>query len=728
MSQPICQTYAKNATTHPGQIVLDAQLKRRTRAEKTADDQHLQAAQDAKEALAVAGLNRLAALQNEMEEAQVQSMMKKPKAVRPRPLSKEDESAPEKAGNSSKAAVLRSTEDSDLFDEGLPINEDLEDDETKKKKKGRKNAPQSLKAAINNASNNLLGAVIAGHNQPCAQNLNKKGNSLPLAKSTLGGCIQNWRSTVPGSQKSELASPGGSQLASLTTTSQPPPSTIFSKSQISHTSNATSLSSNACEISKLLVPIITSMSNVSEDTDDLVGGLGEDLDDWQEHDVAVSAKGKSTVEMRPVADPELVPPPLAQRLSGRVTSGMKRKLDLLHFSSDDNLLTPEEDKIEELEIEDLELEIEGLETDEQTMEVDEIETQTEVVRKPVAGKIQQATMTVKAPCTTASTSVGTTSQVKAPPPSKKARIENTPVKSELMAPARSKENGSWVEPQPKSCCDQDNKWAREFLPTVILWLGTQDKLWAVSDPNLLHACQEIFKVVYPNIWYQVVMSGSVFSVQLWINCARYGDGFLIANKDTLATELATLLLEHYAFLYPDPDNINKDATFHSAFVQELLATAHLSRIIGHANVPALDTNTLAKSGITGALGLCAVLLERTLTLVVDKAIIIDQLDDLEPVPGTAQKARPKMPKTVNPATGKASSTEHAFSVGKWGLKTATYIQGAQKKSVEAMQLTMSMAYKHLKKPGFNKYSSSDSSDEMDDCADICPFLLSLDPV
>jgi len=82
--------------------------------------------------------------------------------------------------------------------------------------------------------------------------------------------------------------------------------------------------------------------------------------------------------------------------------------------------------------------------------------------------------------------------------------------------------------------------------------------------------------------------------------------FLASNKDTPPQELAMLLLDKYAFLYPDPDHINKDETFRSAFVQELLATAHLSRIIGHADVPILDTSGLAKSGVIGALGLCAV--------------------------------------------------------------------------------------------------------------------------
>jgi hypothetical protein len=82
--------------------------------------------------------------------------------------------------------------------------------------------------------------------------------------------------------------------------------------------------------------------------------------------------------------------------------------------------------------------------------------------------------------------------------------------------------------------------------------------------------------------------------------------FLNSNRDTSPQTLAKLFLAEFAFLYPDPENIDKAETFRSAFVQELLATAHLARIIGHADIPTLDTDTLADSGITGALGLCAV--------------------------------------------------------------------------------------------------------------------------
>jgi hypothetical protein len=82
--------------------------------------------------------------------------------------------------------------------------------------------------------------------------------------------------------------------------------------------------------------------------------------------------------------------------------------------------------------------------------------------------------------------------------------------------------------------------------------------------------------------------------------------FLNSNRDTSLQTLAKLFVNDFTFLYPDPENINKAETFHSAFVQELLATAHLAQIVGHTDVPTLDMDTLADSGITGALGLCAV--------------------------------------------------------------------------------------------------------------------------
>ena len=160
--------------------------------------------------------------------------------------------------------------------------------------------------------------------------------------------LQNWRVKVNGLKSS--ISPSGSQLDSVTTPTQPPPSTIFSKSQVSHASSGTSVGENHCLPKGLPV-------------DDLVGAFGDDdsdVDDSHERDVAMSTKGKvsraqvsissqslclvlimissksTTVNISTLEDPDLVPPPPTQK---RVS--LKRNIEELHeISEDDSLLTP----------------------------------------------------------------------------------------------------------------------------------------------------------------------------------------------------------------------------------------------------------------------------------------------------------------------------------------------------------------------------------------------------
>ncbi|KAG1733919.1 uncharacterized protein EDB91DRAFT_1251223 [Suillus paluster] len=647
MVEPIRRTRAKNATAHPGQIVLDAQQKCQTPKVKAADEKRLQAAQEAKEALAVAGLNRLAELQANMEEAQATTT--KPKAVRPRPLPKKQRGTASASNEDESAVVSGITTRAQLpvgeamedADEDLLAGDDDSGDDGRKKKE-RKNA-RSLSNAIVKARKNLPSTAKA---DSCYQpRVNEKGNSLP-AKSTLGGRIQNWRKDVYYEPTTTSNS--------LTSASQVPPSTIFSKSQISHDSTGTSLSSNPCE------PRLPSSKNLPKmpeltHLDELVGGFGdEDLDDSFEHAVALHNHGKvSTIEITSHdTDPDLVPPPLAQR------------------QSQDDLLTLQE------EIDDIVYE--PASDDEEAMQVDEIE---DVVKKPIAVKTQQAN-TVKVSRTTATTSVGTVSRCdNKVPPSKKAKT--THVKSEhSVSTAGPKGDGNWVELVSKAHstylntdlppgCHEDGKWARQFLPTVFLWLGAQDELWAITDAKLLHACQEIFKVIYPNIRYKVVTSGSVTQrVSEWRS--NFGStalamviDFLNSNRDTSPQTLAKLFLNEFAFLYPDPENIDKAETFRSAFVQELLTTAHLARIVGHADVPTLDTDALADSGITGS----PWILEHAFTLVADNTIVVDNPE----APVAGRKARLKTPKSFNKVTGKETATEHAFSIAKWGPKTASFI-------------------------------------------------------
>lgn len=174
--EPIRRTRAKNATAHPGQIVLDAQQRRRTPKAKAADEKRLKAAQEAKEALAVAGLNRLAELQASMEEAQATTT--KPKAVRPRPLPKKQRGTASASnddepiivgGITTRAQPAREDADEDF----LAGDDDSGDDG--RKKKGGKNA-RSLSNAIVKARKNLSAAKADSRDQP---RVNEKGNSLP---------------------------------------------------------------------------------------------------------------------------------------------------------------------------------------------------------------------------------------------------------------------------------------------------------------------------------------------------------------------------------------------------------------------------------------------------------------------------------------------------------------------------------------------------------------------
>lgn len=79
------RTRIKNATQHPGQVILDAQGKRRTKAQVEADNRHMQEVQEAQKATMQRGVSRIAAMEAAMEASQAVQETKKAKPVKPRP-------------------------------------------------------------------------------------------------------------------------------------------------------------------------------------------------------------------------------------------------------------------------------------------------------------------------------------------------------------------------------------------------------------------------------------------------------------------------------------------------------------------------------------------------------------------------------------------------------------------------------------------------------------------
>ncbi|KAG1889011.1 uncharacterized protein F5891DRAFT_1198892 [Suillus fuscotomentosus] len=722
------RTRAKNATTHL--------------AEKQADDDHLAAARAEKEADALAGLTRLAEMQVQIEATQAQAA-DKPKAVRPRPVPKgrqphasQSEEPFSKAGrqyaNNMDGPGETSNVKDQIFDEDESLGGSNIEIPGGTKQKSKK---QTLKAAISG----VRFQIDADVNDARANN--EKGNSE--TKSALGGHIQNWRTRVPLKSNSEQ------EL--LTTATQPLPSNF------SNASKRTSVSSYAPP----------PPSSKEDNIEDLVGAFGdEDLDETLEREaVAVMTKSQgkqpamSTISIVSTStDHDLEPPSstqpcLKKRTLMPLPSTQPRAVhDLKPPSSTQPCLknralmpppstqpravssTKRKKLAEVIEFSESEIS-EFLDTDDDLMEVDgpSDELDADIKPKPV---VQNSAKAIR---TTTSTSVTTTTRKAPAPPSKKVKLEKNTKQGNIKSEGTSTVlPGTWVEPVSKarssylntdlpSGCHEDGKWVRVFLPTVFLWLSAQEELWVIADAKLLMACKEIFKVVYPDIRYNVTTSGSVFGVvtqrvgewrsNFGSTALAIAIDFCASNQDSAPAELSELLLVNYGFLYPNPDNIDKTETFRSAFVQELLSTAHLSRILGHADVPVLNTRNLIRHGFFGALGLCAVSLERAFSLLADNTVTIDHEDHLG-LPITARRARLKTPKTLNKATGKETVSEHAFSIAKWKSKTDAFIRAAAKKGEAATELTVSMAWKLLKKPSFDKYTSNDSFKDEDDRADV----------
>jgi hypothetical protein len=59
----------------------------------------------------------------------------------------------------------------------------------------------------------------------------------------------------------------------------------------------------------------------------------------------------------------------------------------------------------------------------------------------------------------------------------------------------------------------DQRWTKKFLPTMLLWAGSQEEqLWNMLDAMLLEHIQLVFNAVYPELSLTVVQNGVVFSL------------------------------------------------------------------------------------------------------------------------------------------------------------------------------------------------------------------------
>ncbi|KAL4078067.1 hypothetical protein J3A83DRAFT_4410332 [Scleroderma citrinum] len=164
---------------------------------------------------------------------------------------------------------------------------------------------------------------------------------------------------------------------------------------------------------------------------------------------------------------------------------------------------------------------------------------------------------------------------------------------------------------------KDPKWCKGVIPTLILWAGNQDNAFNISKQDISNTFQEIILVVYPVLKNTVssIHANSAMVSMLSQHLCDWRHGFASAAiaqlttfflnpPDPLPQDTMQLLLECFAFLYKDLDSNDPDKAFCSVFMQQLLLTSHLNATKGYVQVPALDTSSLVKHGVAGALGLC----------------------------------------------------------------------------------------------------------------------------
>lgn len=108
-----------------------------------------------------------------------------------------------------------------------------------------------------------------------------------------------------------------------------------------------------------------------------------------------------------------------------------------------------------------------------------------------------------------------------PPPAKKVKTEALnnamPTDAGVQQPVDTPEDS--VKPRAQYRITDlpvpiqaDQRWAKKFLPTVILWAGSQEDCWNFPDATLLRHIQVIFNATYPELDLMVVQNGVVFSL------------------------------------------------------------------------------------------------------------------------------------------------------------------------------------------------------------------------
>lgn len=80
------------------------------------------------------------------------------------------------------------------------------------------------------------------------------------------------------------------------------------------------------------------------------------------------------------------------------------------------------------------------------------------------------------------------------------------------APEHMKTRGNYRNTDLPAVMQADQRWAKKFHPTIMLWAGNYEDIWSIPDDVLLHHVQLVFNAVYKELKITIVQGGVVHSL------------------------------------------------------------------------------------------------------------------------------------------------------------------------------------------------------------------------
>ncbi|KAG2107197.1 uncharacterized protein F5147DRAFT_774418 [Suillus discolor] len=673
------RTRPSNASTQPGKVVLEAQVKRCSKAQKAADNLTLK---EAKEALFKKGLECLTHIETEMEKKNREKCSPR----RPPPFG---------LNQGPKSMLDDLPEANEIDNHQKTPTEDMDDGPaTTGKGKRRCNMQKKHNKSLSNVEDDSINNKVPhtdGKDTLLIINVTAQ-------KLTLGGRVTNWALAITEYKKLE-PSPRASSFST-----REPPLTIFSPN------TASSIATSATQ-----PPTQIPAAQTKHVTDDaLTGALGDEIDDSLEYEATCKekqdkGKTKQVVSIfdensdfdEPQASQgllqyddselELSQEPRALFTQAPNLKSSKRKANKI-------LVSAEVSEAESM-VSDWSMEVKGVNN--LIMCADELsQPEPIVVTKE------------KVSCTTTSTSVTTSVADSEPPAQKKAKIkpsaasvrgvsaklkcqQNVPVDT---MPKHMKACGAYHTVDLPAAMQADQRWTKKYLPTIMLWAGSYEDIWVIPDDVLLHHAQLIFDAVYKDLNIVLIHNGVVHSptaqrISEWRS--NFGStaivivmDFMTRNPDCPPSDMATSLVHDWAFVYENPGSPSPLTAYCSPFILQLIGMAHLNTIKGYVEVPSFNMHELVTSRMSRVLALSAVAIKRALGLIKNKQLKVQDVL----LSASRSKVAIKLPKVLNKMMGKEINVPFLFSATLWSKPTKAFIKSILSKPAGYVEATIEMAH------------------------------------